>query len=96
MISDFGGIPLKTVNFYTENSVFMFDQKQVKELIARNKSEYDRDEITRLLELISTDSYKTILNLDDNTYFGYVVLDLISTVPNKATCNICGKIYDVC
>jgi hypothetical protein len=45
--------PMNTVIIQTQYAVFMFDQKQVKQLIARNKSEYDPDEITRLLELIS-------------------------------------------
>jgi hypothetical protein len=44
---------MNTVIIQTQYAVFMFDQKQVKQLIARNKSEYDHDEITRLLELIS-------------------------------------------
>ena len=85
---------METVTFQTENAVFTFTQKEVKEHLIFKKTEYDPDELPRLLELISTDSDETILNPDDHNYFGYVVLDLISEGMGTMTCNICCKIYD--
>ena len=84
---------MSAVIFKTENAVFKFDQKQMKELIARKKSEYDRDELAKLLRVISNKSNETILNPEDHYYFGFVVLDLISAGMGKVTCNICGKLY---
>jgi len=59
-----------------------------------NHSEYDPDEVSQLLKLISTDTSETILNPDDHSYFGYVALDLISEGLGTMTCQICGKSYD--
>ena len=85
---------MKTVNFYTENGVFEFTLKEVKERLICKHSEYDPDEVSQLLELISTHTSKTILNPDDHDYFGFVALDLIGSGIGTVTCQICGKIYD--
>ena len=85
---------MNTVIFKTENTIFTFSKKEVKEHLIALESEYDSDEVTQLLKLISTDSDETILNTDDHNYFGYVVLELIGSRKGTATCNICGKIYD--
>ena len=85
---------MKTVIFQTENAVFKFTQKEVKERLICKHSEYDPDEISQLLKLISTDSNETILNPDDHSYFGYVALDLIGSGIGTVTCNICRKTYD--
>jgi hypothetical protein len=86
--------PMNTVIFRTENAVFEFSQKEVKERFISKKAEYAPDEIARLLELISTSAIETILNSDDHHYFGYVALDLINTGVGTVTCKICGKSYD--
>jgi hypothetical protein len=86
--------PMKTVIFNTENAVFKFTQKEVTEHLNAPESEYDFDEISQLLKLISTDASETILNPDDHNYFGYVALDLISEGMSTVKCKICGKIYD--
>ena len=86
---------MNTVIFQTENAVFEYFQKEVKELFISKKAEYAPDEIARLLELISTSAIETILNSDDHHYFGFVALDLISEDMGTATCNICGETYNV-
>ena len=93
MISDFGGIPHECWNFYTENSVFKFTQKEVKEIFICINSEYAPDEVFQILKLISADNHEIILNPGDHYYFGFVVLDLISAGTGKVTCNIGGKLY---
>jgi hypothetical protein len=85
---------MKTVIFYTENAVFKFTQKEVKERLIVPEAEYNSDEVSQLLELISTDSDQTILAIDDHHYFGYVALDLLGSGIGTVTCKICGKIYD--
>jgi len=85
---------MNTVIFQTENAIFKFSQKEVKKRLICKQSDYDPDEITQLLELFSTDASETLLNSDDNHYFGHVVLDLISAVIGIVTCQICGKSYD--
>jgi len=85
---------MKTVNFYTENGVFEFTLKEVKERLICKHSEYDPDEVSQLLKLISNDGDKTVLNPDDHSYFGYAALDLISSGIGTVTCKICRKTYD--
>jgi hypothetical protein len=85
---------MNTVILCIENAVFKFAKKEVREHLICKKAEYVPDEVTQLLELISTDASETILNPDDHHYFGYVALDLISAGVGKVTCKICGKIYD--
>ena len=84
---------MKTVIFNTENAVFEFAQKEVPGHLNAPESEYDSDEVSKLLNLISTDSDETILNSDAHSYFGFVALDFIGSGRGTATCKICGKIY---
>jgi hypothetical protein len=85
---------MSTVIFKTENAVFKFALKEVKERLIVPESEYNHDEVFKLLDFISTDSDKTILNPDDHDYFGFVALDLTSKGIGTVTCKICDKIYD--
>jgi hypothetical protein len=85
---------MNTVIFQTEKAVFKFDLKEVKEHLIVSESEYDPDEVFKLLDFISTDSDETILNPDGHDYFGYVALDLISAGKGKVTCIICGETYE--
>jgi hypothetical protein len=85
---------MNTVIFNSENAAFKFDKKEVKERLICKQSEYDSDEVSQLLKLISTDGDETILNPHDHDYFGYVVLDLINAGIGIVTCNICDKVYD--
>ena len=86
---------MSAVIIKTVNAEFKFDQKEVKDFVARKKSEYDRDELAKLLRVISDKRYESILNSDDHHYFGFVALDLISEDMGTATCNICGETYNV-
>ena len=85
---------MKPVIFYTENAVFTFNKKAVKEQLICKKTEHVPYEITQLSELISTDTDLTILIPDDHDYFRYVALDLISKGMGTVTCYICGKKFD--
>ena len=85
---------MKTVIFYTDNAVFKFEKKEVRDHLIGKKSEYDLDEVIQILELISTDGDRTIFSSDNHHYFGYVALDLISEGMGTVTCKICGKSYD--
>jgi hypothetical protein len=84
---------MNTVIFQTENAVFKFALKEVREHLICKKTEYAPDEVTQLLELVSTDSDETILNPDDHDYFGFVAMDLISEEIGTVTCKICGETY---
>ena len=85
---------MNTVIFNTDNALFKFTQKEVKERLICKHSEYDPDEVSQLLKLISTSASETILNSNDHNYFGYVALDLISEGLGTVTCKICEKNYD--
>ena len=88
------GNPMRsTVIFKTMNAIFMFDQKQAKELISQNKSEYDLDEVTKLLKLISADSEESIVIPEEPAYFEYVALDLIAAGIGSSFCKSCNITY---
>jgi len=84
---------MRTVIFYTENAVFKFEKKEVRDHLIGKKSEYDLDEVIQILELISTDGDRTIFSSDNHRYFGFVALDLIGFGIGTVTCQICGKSY---
>ena len=87
---------MNTVIFNTENAVFKFALKEVKERLICKQSEYAPDEVTQLLELFSTDIDETFFNSDNHHYFGFVALDLVGAGEGAVTCDICKKTYDVC
>jgi hypothetical protein len=75
------------------NAIFKFDQKKVKELIARKKSEYDLDEVAKLLDLISDESDESIVIPEEPVYFDYIAMDLIEAGIGSALCKTCNKTY---
>jgi hypothetical protein len=83
----------KTVIFNTVDAMFNFDQKEVMKLIARKKSEYDLDEVTKLLEHISANTKDTIVIPEEPVFFDYIALDLIGVGHGSALCKTCNKTY---
>ena len=78
----------------TSNAVFKFlTRREVKELIVRKKSEYDRDEVAKLLELISIESNETIVIPEEPVYFDSIALDLICADKGSVFCKTCNKTY---
>ena len=79
--------------FKTQNAVFTFNQNEVKELVALKKSEYDLDEVTKLLEAISADNIETIEIPEEPVYFDKISLDLIAAGNGSIFCKTCNKTY---
>jgi hypothetical protein len=84
---------MRAVIFKTQNAVFMFDQMQARELISQNKSEYDLDEVDKLLKLISADNIETIEIPEEPAYFDFIALDLVDAGIGSALCKTCKKTY---
>ena len=84
---------MNAVIFKTVNAEFEFDQNEVKKLIARKKSEYDLDEVAKLLELISDKSNEAIMIPDEPVYFNYIAQDLIAAGKGSVLCKTCNKTY---
>ena len=85
---------MSTVIFQTENTIFTFSKKEVKEHLIFKQTEFAPHEVNQLLKLISTNSDDAIIAINDHHYFGYVALDLIGSCIGTVTCQICGKSYD--
>jgi hypothetical protein len=79
--------------FKNENAVFTFNQNEVKELVARKKSEYDLDEVAKLLEAISADNIETIEISEEPVYFDLIAVDLIAAGNGSVLCKTCNKTY---
>ena len=60
---------MSAVIFKTQNDEFKFIKKEVKERQIYKTTDYNPDEITLQLELISADNYEIILNPEDHYYF---------------------------
>jgi hypothetical protein len=86
------GNPMSVI-FNTLNAVFEFDQKEVRKLIVRKKSEYDLDEVANLQDLISTECNETIVIPEEPVYFDSIALDLIGASHGSALCRTCNKTY---
>ena len=82
-----------SVIFKTQNAVFKFDQKEVKELLSLKKSEYDLDEVAKLLDLISADHLESIVIPEEPNYFGRIAVDLLDAGHGSALCKSCNKTY---
>ena len=86
---------MRSVIFETQNGVFKFDQKEVKEIIRCNRSKYDLDQVANLQNLISTDCNETIVIPEEPVYFDSIALDLIRTGTGSVFCKSCNKRYSV-
>ena len=86
---------MKTVIFNTVNAVFRFDQKDVMEFLINKGSDYDLDEVAKLLELISADNNETIVIPEEPAFFEYIALDLIAAGKGfmLVVCIPCNKSY---
>ncbi len=84
---------MKDVIFKTQIGVFKFDQKEVIEIILRNRPKYDLDEVAKLQDLISTEINETIVIPEKPVYFDHIALDLISAGNGSAQCKTCNKTY---
>ena len=86
---------MNTVSFKTENAVFQFDLKKVKERLEILATEYAVDEAETILRRISIPSDESKLIQVKQDYFGYVVLELIGAGKGSVIFEICGKMYEV-
>ncbi len=84
---------MNAVIFKTPNAVFTFNQNEVKELIVRKKSEYDLDEVAKLLEAISADNIESIEIPEEPVYFDLIAVDLIAAGNGSILCKTCNKTY---
>ena len=84
---------MNAVIFKTQNVVFRFDQEEVKDLIVRKKSDYDLDEVAKLLDQISDESNETIVIPDEPVYFDRIALNLIDAGTGSVLCKICNETY---
>ena len=84
---------MKTVIFNTVNAVFKFDQKEVQKFLICKGSEYDQDEVTKLLDLLSADHLESIVIPEEPNYFDRIALDLIGAGKGSALCKSCKKTY---
>ena len=84
---------MSTVIFKTHNAIFTFNQNEVKELIVRKKSEYDLDEVAKLLKDILDKSNESMVIPDEPVYFSNIALDLIAAGYGSILCKTCNKTY---
>ena len=84
---------MKTVILITQNAVFKFGHKEVKKIIRKNRSKYDLDEVSKLLNQISDGNDQRIIIPEEPAYFDRIALDLIAAGHGSALCRSCNKWY---
>jgi hypothetical protein len=84
---------MKTVFLVTQDAVFKFGQDNVKNIIRQNRSRYDLDEVSKLLNQISDGKDQRIIIPEEPNYFDIIALDLIAAGHGSALCRSCNKWY---
>jgi hypothetical protein len=84
---------MKAVILITQGAVFKFDQDNVKKIIRQNRSKYDLDEVSKLLNQISNGTNHRIVIPEEPNYFDIIALDLIAAGHGSALCRPCNKWY---
>jgi hypothetical protein len=84
---------MKAVILITQSAVFKFDQDNVKKIIRQNRSKYDLDEVSKLLNQISNGTNHRIIIPEEPNYFDIIALDLIAAGHGSALCRSCNKWY---
>ncbi len=84
---------MKPVILITQSAVFKFDQDNVKKIIRQNRSKYDLDEVSKLLNQISDGKDQRIIIPEEPVYFDRIALDLIAAGHGSALCRSCNKWY---
>ena len=84
---------MKTVVYENENALFEFSIDDVKECLNFCVSEYKVDKAAQILDLLKRSEGKRIKIPEEKSYFGFIVLDLLSKNKGTALCKICQKAY---
>jgi hypothetical protein len=84
---------MKNAIFTSQNAIFKFIQKEVKEQIIQNRSIYESDEANKLLTLILAGNQETIVIPKEPVFFDSITLDLIGSGKESVFCNACNKTY---
>ena len=66
----------------------------MKKIIRQNRSKYDLDEVSKLLNQISDGKDQRIIIPEEPVYFDRIALDLIAAGHGSALCRSCNKWYD--
>jgi len=84
---------MKDVIFKTQNAIFKFKQKEVKNQTELKRSTYDIDEATKLLNLISNGNQETIVIPEEPVFFDSISMDLIGSGIGSVRCKACNETY---
>ena len=84
---------MTAVNFQTESCSFYFTVNDVKERLDHYKSEHNVDKAIYLSNFLKSSSDEPIKIPEEDKYFGYIALDLISSGKGLIICRNCNGSY---
>ena len=84
---------MKTVLYHTDRAIFKFDQTDVNDCLNFYTSQHKVEEATEILTVLNQSEDTEIHIPEDNPYFGFIVLDLLSQNKGSAFCKSCQKFY---
>ena len=94
LITNLKGNPMSVVIFQTEHAIFNFDRRDLPHQLNFLAIDYDSQEKTELLKLITTTRNEKILIPENHIWFEFIVPELIDAGKGSVLCKTCDRIYD--
>lgn len=85
---------MKEVIYDTEHATFTFRLDDIVDRVSRCSSEYNLDDVIQILHLLTRSRDPCIKVPKENSYFGFVAIDLITLGKGSVHCRICNESYD--
>jgi hypothetical protein len=84
---------MQSVIYQTENATFTFRLDDIVDRLTFYSSEYNLDEVNKLLDFLTHSREPCIIVPEEQSYFPFVVINLIAQEKGSAHCKICKKSY---
>ena len=85
---------MQTVTYDTENASFTFRMGEIADQVSICLSEYKLEEVINILDYLARSEDPSITVPGENSYFGFVVLDLIALGKGSVHCKLCERSYE--
>jgi hypothetical protein len=85
---------MQSVIYHTENATFTFHLDDIVDHLSFYSSEYNLEEVIKLLDFLTHSRDPCIIVPEDQSYFTFVVIRLIALSKGSVLCIICKKSYE--
>jgi hypothetical protein len=85
---------MQSVIYQTDNATFTFRLDDIVDHLTFYSSEYNLEEVNKLLNFLTHSRDPCIIVPEDQSYFAFVVIRLIALSKGSVLCTICKKSYE--